>query len=503
MLYLLVLIPIAGALASMLGVKPRQSALLASLAMLALSAFLIAGFAAPAPEKFRYLASFDVVAAIDLKMLVGLDGLGAMMVLLTSIVTVCAIQLSPQPKHSEGAYFGSLMLISAGCQGAFISLDLFFLYAFHELALIPTFLLIGIWGHGDRIQAAWKITIYLALGSFVLLLGLLGLYVSLPAGTRTFDLTKLYALQQGAGGALIPVGEQGWIFLTLLIGFGILISLFPFHTWAPTGYAAAPTPAAMLHAGVLKKFGLFGLLRIAYPLLPQGAQAYGNLLLWLLAGNILYVGLVTIAQRRLDQMLGYSSVMHMGYIFLGLASLNVIGQSGAALLLFAHGLSVAALLGVMGDLRERLGTTQMEDLGGLARVMPNLCLFFGLALFASIGLPGFANFAAEVLVFFGAFGATPVNVNGLLNFSPIQWAVIVALWGVVISAVYMLRAFRNIFFGPLRDAHRQQVDLAPAHRWPFALLAAGLLVVGFYPKALLELIKPGVQPVATTKVAQN
>lgn len=502
MLYLLVLIPLAGAVAAMLGVKPRQSALLASLAMLALSAFLIAGFAAPQPEKFRYLMSFDVIQAIDLKMLVGVDGLGAMMVLLTSIVCVCAIQLSPTPKHSEGAYFGCLLLIAAGCQGAFISLDFFFLYAFHELALIPTFLLIGIWGHGERVQAAWKITIYLAVGSFVLLIGLLGLYVSLPANARTFDLTKLYALQEASGGTLIAASEQGWIFLTLLIGFGILISLFPFHTWAPTGYAAAPTPAAMLHAGVLKKFGLFGLLRIAYPLLPHGAQAYGNLLLWLLAGNILYVGLVTIAQRRLDTMLGYSSVMHMGYIFLGLASLNVIGQSGAALLLFAHGLSVAALLAIMGDLRERLGTTQLDELGGLARTMPNLCLFFGLGLFASIGLPGFANFAAEVLVFFGAFGSAKLNPSGLLNFTPIQWTVVVALWGVVISAVYMLRAYRSIFFGPLPDALKQHGDLAPAHRWPFALLAAGLLIVGFYPKILLDLIKPGVQPVAA-KVAQN
>lgn len=502
LLYPLVIIPVVGAIAAMLGVKPRQVALLSTLAMLALSAFLIAGFAAPVPEKFRYVSSFDVVAAIDLKMLVGLDGLGAMMVLLTSIVSVCAIQLSPTPKHSEGAYFGSLLLIAAGCQGAFISLDLFFLYAFHELALIPTFLLIGIWGHGERVLAAWKITIYLALGSFVLLLGLLGLYVALPVGSRTFDLTKLYALQESMNGALIPASEQGWIFLTLLIGFGILISLFPFHTWAPAGYAAAPTPAAMLHAGVLKKFGLFGLLRLAYPLLPFGAQTHGKLLLWLLAGNILYVGLVTIAQKRLDTMLGYSSVMHMGYIFLGLASLNVIGQSGAALLLFAHGLSVAALLAVMGDLRERLGTTQLDGMGGLARTMPTLCLFFGLALFASIGLPGFANFSAEVLVFFGAFGSTPVNTNGVLNLSPIQWAVVVALWGVVISAVYMLRAYRHIFFGPLPDALKSHADLAPAHRWPFALLAAGLLVVGFYPKILLDLIKPGVQPVAA-KVAQN
>ncbi len=499
-LYLLILIPLAGAFAAMLNFAPKRSCLAASAANLLLALGLMPGVQ-PGGEKFRYLSSIDVVPALDLKLLVGVDGLGLMMVLLAAIVTLCAIQLSPQVKTGEGGFYACLMLISAGCIGAFISLDLFFFYAFHELALIPTFLLIGIWGHGERIAAAWKITIYLALGSFILLLGFIALYLAVPLEARTFDLRKLYLLQESTGG-IIPTEKQGPIFLTLLVGFGILISLFPFHTWAPQGYAAAPTPAAMLHAGVLKKFGLFGLLRVAYPLLPYGAQKYGSLLLFLLAGNILYIGLVTISQRKLDTMLGYSSVMHMGYIFLGLASVNVIGQSGAALLLFAHGLSVAALFAVMGDLRERLGTTHLDELGGLARSMPVLCLFFGLALFASIGLPGFANFAAETLVFFGAFGADSVNVSSPLHFTPIQWTVIIGLWGVVMSAVYMLRAYRKVFFGPTRSGLGEMLDVAPGNRWAFALLVAGLLIVGFYPKLLLDLIKPGVQPVAA-KVAQR
>ncbi len=387
------------------------------------------------------------------------------------------------------------------CIGAFVSFDLFFFYAFHELALIPTFLLIGIWGHGeDRVAAAWKITIYLAVGSFVLLLGLLGLYVNLPAADRTFDLTKLATLDHP-----LSVSTQNWVFPLVLIGFGTLISLFPFHTWAPSAYAAAPTPATMLHAGVLKKFGLYGLIRIAVPLLPEGMHHWMNLLLVLLAGNILYVGLVTIAQKRLDLMLGYSSVMHMGYIFLGISSLNIIGLSGAATLMFAHGLSIALLFAVAGELRTRTGTLRMDELGGLARSMPYLALAFGLGLFASIGLPGFANFASEVMVFFGAFSAEAHLAKGaddslIKIFDRHQIVTVIALWGVVMSAVYMLRAFRRVFLGEARVSEENIpaapmgafADLVGGRRAALALLIVGLVVVGFRPDLLLETVKPSI-----------
>ena len=262
------------------------------------------------------------------------------MLLLTGLVTLAAVWVTPKIERRDNLFYACVLLIAAGCAGAFASQDLFFFYAFHELALIPTFLLIGLWGSGDRQAAAWKVTIYLALGSFVLLIGLIDLYQAIPAASRTFDMVKLQQL----GSQAIPAAGQVRPFLFLLVGFGILISLFPFHSWAPTAYAAAPTPAAMLHAGVLKKFGLYGLIRLAVPLLPEGAKqpllwdwSGIDILLVLLVGNILYVGLATIAQRKLDLMLGYSSVMHMGYIFLGLAAMNVIGLSGAALLMFAHG----------------------------------------------------------------------------------------------------------------------------------------------------------------------
>ncbi len=416
--------------------------------------------------------------------------------------------MTPKVDHGENAFYSCLLFISAGAVGAFISFDLFFFYAFHELALIPTFLLIGIWGHGEnRVAAAWKITIYLAVGSFILLLGLIGLYASLPADARTFDLVKLQHLAASPGGlGWVNETAQSWIFPLLLVGFGTLISLFPFHTWAPPAYAAAPTPAAMMHAGVLKKFGLYGLLRVAVPLLPVGMQHWMFVFTILLIGNILYVGFVTIAQKRLDTMLGYSSVMHMGYIFLGITSLNIIGLSGAAMMMFAHGLSIAVLFAVAGEVRARTGTMRLDELGGLATSMPFLTLMFGLGTFASIGLPGFANFASETMVFFGSFlnGGTSLHK---LNYH--QVATVCGLWGVVMSAVYMLRAFRKVFLGPPRTAptHLPESgaavapvatgDLIGSRRWALALLMVGLVVVGFRPGVLLRLIRPTLESSVT------
>ncbi|MEA3186249.1 MAG: NADH-quinone oxidoreductase subunit [Chthoniobacter sp.] len=477
MLTLLIFIPLAAAAAILLGAPARKTSLAAATANLAITLLALAKF--QTGLGFQFVSSVPILPDWDLKFLVGADGLSLLMLLLTSIVTLAAIWVTPAVDRMEKQFYACLLFISAGALGAFASLDLFFFYAFHELALIPTFLLIGIWGSGDRQAAAWKITIYLAVGSFILLLGLIGLYQSIPFAQRTFDIPKLQAL--AAAGAMNPAAAN-WIYLLLLLGFGILISLFPFHTWAPQAYASAPAPAAMLHAGVLKKFGLYGLLRVALPMLPEAARHWTNLLLVLLIGNIIYVGLATIGQKKLDLMLGYSSVMHMGYVFLGIAAFNHIGLSGAALLMFAHGLSIAALFAVAGQLRQRTDTLDFNELGGLAKPMPVLGLMFGLAAFASIGLPGFANFASEVLVFFGAFK------NGTAQpFSNFQIATTLALWGVVISAVYMLRAYRAVFMGPL-DARWSGLRDIAAVRLPVAMLLAALLLAGFFPQPFLNMV---------------
>jgi NADH-quinone oxidoreductase subunit M len=409
------------------------------------------------------------------------------MVLLAAIVTMAAVWFTGEIDRHKNAFYACLLLISGGAIGAFASIDLFFFYAFHELALIPTFLLIGIWGSGNRAAAAWKITIYLAIGSFILLIGLILLYQSVPVESRSFDMR---ALKAAAALGQISADAQRHIYLLLLIGFGILISLFPFHTWAPEAYASAPAPAAMLHAGVLKKFGLYGLLRLAIPLLPDGARHWTNLLVVLLLGNIIYVGLVTIAQKRLDWMLGYSSVMHMGYIFLGIASANILGVTGATVLIFAHGLSIALLFAIAGELRRRTGTLVLDDLGGLGKVMPFAGLAFGLGAFAAIGLPGFANFAAEVMIFFGAFK----NGWEMERFHLFQIATVLGLWGVVISAVYMLRAYRKAFMGTLAPRWKDLVDLRSGLRVPVTLLVGAALCYGFFPQSFVRIIAPAFRP---------
>lgn len=485
MLHLLIFIPLLAALGILLGLPARKTALVAGTAQGLLALFTFLGYDRTAAG-FQYLSHTPLVPDWKLSYLLAADGLSVVMLLLTGLVTLAAVWFSAKVERREGLYYACILFISAGCAGAFAAQDLFFFYAYHELALIPTFLLIGLWGSGERFVAAWKITIYLALGSFVLLIGLVDLLSALPVEFRTFNMIEL---QQLAKQQVIPAEAQGRPFLLLLIGFGTLVSLFPFHSWAPSAYASAPTPAAMLHAGVLKKFGLYGLLRLAIPLLPAGLQQYTTLLLWLLVANILYIGLVTIAQKKLDLMLGYSSVMHMGYIFLGIASLNVIGVSGAALLMFAHGLSIAALFAISGSLRERNLTLSFESLGGVASVMPKAGLLFGFAAFASIGLPGFGNFASEIMVFFGAFRQGVAK----LEFAPIQIATICALWGVVISAVYMLRAYRRVFMGEPGEAVAKWSDLAQPQRWPVILLLAALLLAGFVPNYFLSYITPTLQ----------
>jgi NADH-quinone oxidoreductase subunit M len=485
----IVLLPILAAIAILLGAPARRTALFIAAFIVTSTLLLYSGFETGQPG-FQMVTSYPISSDWKINFALGIDGFSLVMLLLTAVVTFAAVWFTGKIAQHEHAFYACLLLIAGGALGAFASLDLFFFYAFHELALVPTFLLIGIWGTGNRQAAAWKITIYLATGSFILLLGLLMLYRSVPEAARTFDIRDL---QKVAG--LIPTDAQSNIFLLLLVGFGILVSLFPFHTWAPEAYASAPAPAAMLHAGVLKKFGLYGLLRVAIPILPDGAQHWSTLLIVLLLGNIIYIGLVTIAQKRLDWMLGYSSVMHMGYIFLGIASGTLLGTSGAAVLIFAHGISIALLFGITGEVRQRTGTLVLSELGGLGKIMPRAAFAFGLAAFASIGLPGFANFTGEVMVLFGAFrnGANPER------FRIYQIAAVLGLWGVVISAVYMLRAYRSVFMGTMRESLSGATDLRRSLRLPIGLLVAMTVWFGFFPQSFVRIVTPTFQSYFSSK----
>ncbi|MCB1203538.1 MAG: NADH-quinone oxidoreductase subunit M [Verrucomicrobiae bacterium] len=489
-LELLVFLPLLAALAVGLGAPARFTALGASVLVLLISFYCALNFSTvlEGNGSWQFASSrtlLEMPGFPKLSLAFGLDGISLVLVLLSALVLVAAVWVAPVESAIKGSsrlYYVSLLLIGGGALGAFTATDLFFLYAFHELALIPTFLMIGIFGHGEqRVRTAWTITIFLGVGSLILLVGLILAVGALDS--TSFDVATLTALAKSTP---IAANLQGWIFLLLFIGFGILVSLFPFHSWAAPAYAEAPTPVAMLHAGVLKKFGLYGLIRLALPLAPAGAEKWLHLVLILLLGNILYIGLVTIAQKKLDRMLGYSSVMHMGYAFLGIAAGNVVGVSGAVLLMFAHGLSIALLFGLAGWMRDRFGGLEFDKLGGIAKSLPKLGLLFGFAAFASVGLPGFANFAAEVEVFFGAFAGEDAGMSW------IRWATVGALWGVVISAVYMLRAYRTIFMGPKPEKLETPSDLDWGARVPLLILLVALLAVGFAPDLLNQFIRPAV-----------
>ena len=494
-LELLILIPLLAAVGILCGLRARPVAVAAALANLVWGIFVWANFDPSQPKGLcPQMPNPERIIFADPKITLslGMDGMSLILMLLTVLVTFAAVWMSPTCAalgNKARLYYASPLLIGAGALGAFLSTDLFFFFSFHELALIPTFLMIGMMGHGeDRVGAAWKITIYLSVGSLILLAGLLALVGA--SGANSFSMVDL---QAAAANGAFDAATQKWIYLTLLIGFGILIALFPFHSWAAPAYAAAPTPVAMMHAGVLKKFGLYGLLRVALPLLPLGHEAWANWILVLLLGNILYIGLITIVQDRLDKMLGYSSVMHMGYIFLGIVALNPIGLNGAVLLMFAHGVSIALLFALAGELRKGVPTLDMTTMGGLGKSVPILCFAFAFAAFASIGLPGFANFAAEILVFFGGFKDYHGGPLGSL-----QITTILALWGVVISAVYMLRAFRHIFQGEPK-ASRTVTDLGRTGRLGAALLILVLLVAGIYPSLLLDVLPGSVQTILGQK----
>ncbi len=482
-LLFLTLVPLLGALLILVAGEAQLVGRVFSAVLLALTAVLLFRYDLEVGG-YQFVSSLDLATGLGISLAFGADGLSLAMLLLAAIVTVAAVWLIPPTTERVDLFTACVLLISAGVVGAFSSMDVLVLYAFHELALIPTFLLIGIWGSGDRQAAAWKATIYLGLGSFVLLLGILGLYAAMPEGARSFH---IIAIQTAAmnGTLNAPV----WVFFLLFFGFATLVSLFPFHTWAPQAYASAPTPAAMLHAGVLKKFGLYGLIRIVIPVFPEEIQQYLTLFLVLIAANLLYVGLVTIAQKRLDWMLGYSSVMHMGYIFLGVLAMNELSTSGAGLLMVAHGLSIAALFALCGTLRERTGTLEFSELGGLGKVTPTMGLLFGFAAMASIGLPGFANFPGELLVFFGAFSGAGGLGDGL---NGMQIVTVIGVWGVVISAVYMLRAYRKVFFGSMPE---RWAGLADISFWPkvsVIFLVVALLVFGFRPQLLLQFVTPSI-----------
>lgn len=425
------------------------------------------------------------VPALGVWLQMGLNGISLPLFLMAAIVGVAAglRAISTKGVVSCGLYYAVTLVMFSGVLGVFSALDVFSFYIFHEFALIPTFVAILLWGGYGRKTTAITMAVYLTLGAMVSLAGLFALYFA-GAGAGEYGFSFLGIAQAVAEGVILN-GNVSVIFALLLFGFGILVSLFPFHSWAPDTYSVAPTPISMLHAGVLKKFGLYGLIQLGALALPLGLAAWQDWIIWLALGNIVLIGLITMTQKDLKQMVSYSSVMHMGPIFLGIAAFaisggDVAGLGGAVVLMFAHGLSVALLFHLGQSIYDRTGTYDMTKMGGLTAKAPVLAAFFVAATMASIGLPGFANFWGELTIF-----------TSLADIQP-AWLLGAIVLSIVISAVYGLRAVAKIFYGKntcgaLSDEEFEKVrDITLVERVPALILFAALVIVGFIPSLITK-----------------
>ncbi len=438
-------------------------------------------------ERWQFLIDVSWVETMNLSFRLGVDGIGVAMVLLTSLVIWAGCYVSCSIKDRVKEHYILLMALVVGVFGVFLSLDLFFFYFFYEMAVIPMFLLIGIWGSRaakySKEYATMKLTLYLTAGAVLALVGVLAIY----SETGTFDIRALKAHEFSES------FQIAW-FPVIFLGFASIIPMWPFHSWSPIGHAAAPSSVSMLHAGVLMKLGAFAVLRIAYEALPDGASYWMGWVGVLCCMNIIYGGLVAMAQRDLKFIIGFSSSSHMGYVLLGLATMNTTGLAGAVFLMFAHGIMTALAFGLIGWFYEQTHTRVVDDLGGMLKKLPFIGTCFIIMAMASAGLPGFANFASELLVILGAWSSGGFALAGTDLVLPYWIPVIAAIWGIVISATYLLRAVKDTWLGPenprwaeLKDAQTKR------QKAPFVALIVVLALTGCFPRLIVDTIKGGVR----------
>jgi NADH-quinone oxidoreductase subunit M len=428
---------------------------------------------------FQFVYRMDWVPSLGIQYQVGVDGISVAMVLLTSIVYLAGSLVSCFIEARTKDFFILLHALVAGVFGVFVALDLFFFYFFYELAVVPMYLLIGYWGSTNREYATMKLTLYLTAGAVVALLGLLMLYFSGLTAEPTFDLIAILDAARTNG---LSLSDQNVLFPILLVGFATIAPMWPLHTWSPGGHAAAPSAASMMHAGVLMKLGSYAIIRIALPILPEGAVTWLPWVAVLCAFNIIYGGLVALNQKDMKFVIGYSSSSHMGYVLLGIASLTVMGLDGAVFLMFAHGVMTALAFSLIGFFYEQTHTRMLDDLGGLMQQIPFVGICFVMMAMASLGLPGFANFASELLVLVGSWERYPV-------------VTILAVFGLVIGATYLLRTVKAAFLGEMDPRWAEIKDAkSPLERAPFLLLLGVLMLFGCYPFPMVDLISTGVEP---------
>lgn len=461
-----------------------------SAALLGLSVYLTLAYLAQrqagATAEMLFTARTTWYAPLHIDYAVGVDGISVAMLLLSSIIVFTGTFASWRLKPLTKEYFLWYTLLSTGVYGFFISTDLFTMFLFYEVALIPMYLLIGVWGSGRKEYAAMKLTLMLMGGSAFLLLGILGIYYG--AGGDTFQLLELAHRN-------IPTDVQRLFFPFLFLGFGVLGALFPFHTWSPDGHASAPTAVSMLHAGVLMKLGGYGCFRVALYLLPAGAESWGNVFLVLTTISVVYGALSAVVQTDLKYINAYSSVSHCGLVLFALLMLTHTSCTGAILQMLSHGLMTALFFALIGMIYGRTHTRDVRRLGGLMKIMPFLAVGYVIAGLANLGLPGLSGFVAEMTIFVGSF-----EHPDLFH----RVCTLVATTSIVITAVYILRVVGKILYGKVADpAYEQLTDATWDERVAVICLIACVAGLGLAPYWMSHLISESVAPILSQTLSTS
>ena len=459
----------------------RAVAVTGSLALTALSIYLLVeylGMRAANPDaQMLFTGAWDWFKPLHIQLAVGVDGISVAMLILSSIILLtgsfASWKIDPMPKE----FFLWLILLSTGVFGFFISIDLFTMFMFYEVALIPMYLLIGVWGSGNKNYSAMKLTLMLMGGSAFLMLGLIGIYYHSSADPSQLTWNLLEISKNGA----ISTGWQYFLFPMTFVGFGVLGAMFPFHTWSPDGHASAPTAVSMLHAGVLMKLGGYGCFRVAIYLMPQAANDLAWIFLILTGISVVYGAFSACVQTDLKYINAYSSVSHCGLVLFAILMLNTTAMTGAIMQMLSHGLMTALFFALIGMIYGRTHTRDITKMGGLMKIMPFLAVCYVIAGFASLGLPGLSGFVAEMTIFVGSFEHTDMFHRVFT---------IVACCSIVITAVYILRVVGKLLLGPVQDEHH--LALTDAEWWErtaTVTLIVSVAAIGCFPDFFADLIR--------------
>jgi len=420
-------------------------------------------------------------SVMNIRYTIGVDGISVGMIVLTGIIIFAGIFASWKMDDLVKEFFFWLILLATGVFGFFITLDLFMMFLFFELAVIPMYLLIGIWGTGRKEYSAMKLTLMLMGASAILLVGILGIYFnSSPEGAYTFNILEISKTN-------IPLKAQMFFFPMVFIGFGVISALFPFHTWSPDGHASAPTAVSMLHAGVLMKLGGYGILKVAIFLLPQAASAMATFFLVFVSIGVIYGALGAVMQRDLKYINAYSSVSHVGLILFGLLMLTKTSVDGAVLQMISHGLITALFFALIGMIYSRTQTRIVDEMRGLMKVMPFLSVAYVIAGLASLGLPGLSGFVAELAIFVGSF-SHPDTFRRVIT--------IIAVSSILVAAVYILRVVGKMLMGEFQENPSKEFADALWHEKISVIsLILFIVAIGLAPFWLSEMIMTSLEPI--------